>query len=689
MELKTLTCSSCKSHDFKLINDSIAKCNYCGAYVVYRENDDPEATHYYAVKKDKDAESFLKSALLELSENDETPYDLFSKSEFGATSFLYQQICHITGDVDVTYNAQIGVDRKEEYTEYNSSSNKYEKKTRTVTDWTPISGTYNYSGSSDCIINGDTPELIFVDGVVFDNAYSFDGELDFEIDEPTQISNEELNLCEGDLRSDARYSAERQASRSGDHIRNFNSSCRSTITSINRIVVPAYINNYTYNNENYRIHSFAVKNARNRISYPNVSKDIENEVKKKMNFSFTRPLLVNVFVMAVIPIILGVIIKNENATTLIAFAAIIIGIIYYFVYKKIMSDKIREIKENNKVIKRKELSELLETLSLGDIKIEDNTNETKKYKEEKLENNEENKITPEQINQSHAFVLSPSNATKVLDENSNDLKRVCPNCGAPVDDDYIFCISCGARLPEVAVDDENDVNIDIIDKLLKSGYKNDVAFTYWIYEIENIVIADEKYVKLHLFNRKWDSSKLKSITIQDKKGETERSVILEKGYSKNVYSCSFNVEDDFSLVKMNLDNSCEKSSGKMTLVENDERNVLDAIKTIYKDVKYHPIINNDYWMCICGRINMPNCRKCVCGKTDDEIMDICTADYGTVYINKFLSEFNDFNLDISFEENINQLFNKFKNTYPDIELKKLKDQMDMFEYLEKYNSLKG
>ena len=149
-------CPQCGSIDITIISDELGKCNNCNASVVLPKNQkkivvknefhvetktDKNVT-YTAVKKEFNEVDFLRKAYLTISANASTPEDVLS-SKFSKVQSTHENYLILDGDANINFTATIGYDRKEEYTEYNSSTGKFDKKTRTVTDWQAYSGAYS------------------------------------------------------------------------------------------------------------------------------------------------------------------------------------------------------------------------------------------------------------------------------------------------------------------------------------------------------------------------------------------------------------------------------------------------------------------------------------------------------------------------------------------------------------------
>ncbi len=110
------------------------------------------------IGQDVDEKQFIKNALNYLANSENTPADIFD-GEFGSVKCKENEFLWVDMDAKVTVSYSAGYDRKEEYEEWNNVSNKFDKKTRKVTDWCPVTGENKSSESVvvDENLNGTFP----------------------------------------------------------------------------------------------------------------------------------------------------------------------------------------------------------------------------------------------------------------------------------------------------------------------------------------------------------------------------------------------------------------------------------------------------------------------------------------------------------------------------------------------------
>lgn len=314
----------------------------------------------YAVRKNKDDKSFAGEALNLLIES-EAPADIFEKGDFKPVENGFASVFVADGSVNTSYNAQAGTDRKEEYFDTNSKG-ELVKKTRTVTDWTPISGNHMYSGYGACTTADDPDKYDFSINIVED-CEPYQENLDFETVEPFEVDDETYKIARKGLIYKAERDTNHDISNSYDHVKNLRCSSNATIDSYEQYMIPTQVLKYSYNGQEYCFSAFARKGAYITKTMPNITSDITAQVKEMMNYKFTRPLVVNLIAAAVYVLILYIVIRTTSlGTNVLSFSILVViafQIYYYVSYKKKYDNNRNQIVETVKAKKRETFSKIL------------------------------------------------------------------------------------------------------------------------------------------------------------------------------------------------------------------------------------------------------------------------------------------------------------------------------------------
>ncbi len=299
---EAIICTQCGSNDIELISEDMGKCKNCGTQIVINT---PKETNiitnnvniqmvdsygevplgFFELPIEMKQEEFFAEALMQIAQEKNTPDDIFIAGEFEPIKTIYCQYLSASGNVDMSYSATIGYDRKEEYYEkekkYKDGRAYYEnvKKTRTVTDWQPFSSTYkgNHTGT----VNNDGQEGT-------DKFDYFTRCVDKAIEYDTNTSKSPAPLPPtGNSVEDLKWSIESSASAHcryslpGDHNKDFTSSGIVDLTTIESHVAPRYLFDYTYKDNKYNVGAHTVKESKIQYTTPSAAKENEKEIENQ------------------------------------------------------------------------------------------------------------------------------------------------------------------------------------------------------------------------------------------------------------------------------------------------------------------------------------------------------------------------------------------------------------------------
>lgn len=335
------------------------------------------------IKPENSEKEFLRQACISLAHDEATPADIF-KSDFSQVTKSYQQMLGVDAEVTLNYSASIGYNRTEEYfdtvREYDANLQrqveKKVKKTRTVTDWSPISGTYS-SNARSYVLNDDKlndDRFNTKNPSVLDCCYRFEDsynkvkdssvfnveDIDFETDYPKNVSQNALTFAKTICVSQA--SVDCQEALPGDVCKDFSSSNICKPEKISCIVAPEYSLKYTYEGKDYTKKAFAFGGmSMSSCDDANAEKDIQKEINKK-----SMPIIIAGTILTILSIILSLTVRNLPVICtffVIAVASVIAGaIVYRSIGKKVKTGKkAMKIEQLNEFLKKNGLNELTQS----------------------------------------------------------------------------------------------------------------------------------------------------------------------------------------------------------------------------------------------------------------------------------------------------------------------------------------
>ena len=242
------------------------------------------------------------------------------------------------------------------------------------------------------------------------------------------------------------------------------------------------------------------------------------------------------------------------------------------------------------------------------------------------------------------------------------------------------------------------MNVKIFQVLEESQIKNDPSLPYWIYHIESVQVCGKKFFKVYLFNKEFDDKKLNFITFEHlgKKYQFANFNVVSEFKDQNIVGVAFetNIDDfnmDIRIVREAVDGrECTPSQvldSYIRSIEPAEKSYL--ISKVPQYAKHHdiyPQITKNYWQCSCGRIHSNNVVNCSCGLTINDINEILNFDFEESHILDYLNKPIDYDLNKSFEQNIDDYKLQFKTSFG-INPEKLIERINLEAEEDKYNEL--
>lgn len=258
-----------------------------------------DGVRYLAFKKEMTEQEYLRNTLVDFAADRGLPDDIF-ESEFSAPICDTVQAIALQAKVSIDYTCSIGYRRHEEYQEYNRHTGKYEKKTKTITDWHPHNGAYTYDGTGFSE-NTDTPRPEI--GEFISTLYKTTKEENkqlyntapYEAEAPLTPNLAAVEEAGVDLKRSAVSACKK--SLPGDELSDFSYRATLDLNSLTSFSAPAYHIDYKYKGTNYRSSSFAAGKFKRWGAEPDVSAEIENELLKTTNPLFIASVVTSILTL--------------------------------------------------------------------------------------------------------------------------------------------------------------------------------------------------------------------------------------------------------------------------------------------------------------------------------------------------------------------------------------------------------
>ena len=222
------------------------------------------------INKEHTKDEFLRDVLIQLALKETTPTDIFN-SQFQSVEEKEAEYLMVSAEVNVSYSCTVGYDKKVEYYEDGR------KKTRTVTNWKPFSGT-NASEETVFEGNGANAEEYAWDNEVRSFIYSCKKESFMEYTgKEINVNTNALERAKKSCISSCFY----RVSLPGDHQKDKDYSGVANVTEISCVVIPEYSTEYRYQDQNYKAKAFACGTLISNVDAPSIASDVDKEGKEK------------------------------------------------------------------------------------------------------------------------------------------------------------------------------------------------------------------------------------------------------------------------------------------------------------------------------------------------------------------------------------------------------------------------
>ena len=323
----------------------------------------------FTIKKEHSKEDFLRKVLISLAGSTDSAIDVVHAS-FGEVKESYKEVLACTANVEVDYTASIGYDRIEEYyvkeQKRDSATGRtyYEdvKKTRKVTDWHPHSGhqsgtptkaVFNYSESSYNLLN-----------IAIDSIRTAKKDSIIEDGEAT-VNLSSLETAKTNCRQDVIYSIKFP----GDHHKDERYSSTEEVTDLVCYIVPFYEVSFTYKGKKYSARGFACGSSIKLLleipkSNVNVVALATNDTKKSRDIMKASWItFAGLFVLSCI-----LVATKVYWFWIFPLIGLITSTILHVKSNNAYLNRLRELTENNIVLKKKELEKVLSSKGYKPLK---------------------------------------------------------------------------------------------------------------------------------------------------------------------------------------------------------------------------------------------------------------------------------------------------------------------------------
>ena len=242
---------------------------------------------FYQIKKTVSENELIRSTIVELSANQDTPADVLDGTIEQITCQT-KQFVFLRGTVEVRCNAMIGSDREVEYREYNNATDRMETKKKIETDWSPFQTTYTDRDSFGLCENGlnsgyDNMREFhrLVSDLTDEDMHQIDVYAEKELAEAGFTEVQE-SAMQGAMDIMTDITVDRcKASLPGDHYKDFSvSSANVDVRQCNNYTVPFYDIQYAYGGKTYPLCAYGSGTCTVRGTMPQPSAE---DVKKNKN----------------------------------------------------------------------------------------------------------------------------------------------------------------------------------------------------------------------------------------------------------------------------------------------------------------------------------------------------------------------------------------------------------------------
>lgn len=337
---QSIECEKCGSNEINFLEKGVYECAHCGAKIITRgknEKDEIEQI-FLALDERCSIEEFKRNAYIELYSKVDTPVNI-DDCNFGEPYVEYTHYGVVTANHTLNYSVDIGHDRTEQYVAYEtkySNGKSYKErviKERTVTDWTPISGTYSEREWGVIKLDSHNKQNIS-DSYVTIEGFNFENYLDTAWDEGVikkyeacDYDEDPLMLSEDDIDDTIDAAAEKVAwscecGLPGDSNKNFNYSVKSELVKVESISCKEYVLPFEYDGKPYEVKGYcSTSNVRTEFCPKVDAYGEQREKNGKKDDKVAKFGCATTIAISIIGIILGIVLQNIALSVLVPLIA--------------------------------------------------------------------------------------------------------------------------------------------------------------------------------------------------------------------------------------------------------------------------------------------------------------------------------------------------------------------------------
>lgn len=389
MSAKAIVCPQCGAQDVSMLTQETGVCNYCGTkvtiekeqasapqvIVVHPAGEKQKDMGFYTCQSVWSAEQFAREAYIRLFSDPQTPVDIH-KADFLPVVTEYPQFTVFSADYVLNYTVDIGHYRKEQYVDYQTKTvdGKTVKepvvKTRTVTDWSPLSGEYKRNDVTTfgavSLPNKSGIHTDFEDDEVYAlrKHFSVCGSSGLERYEKSGFSVQVVPPSAADTKramnrkaKDLAYDC--QQSLPGDTHSNFSYSVSAKAKDVDWMVMPEYALGFSYESERYEVRSFACEaNARlSKTPQQNAQREIEDEMRSQKRKTLWLPIA-GLFALFLLLSLIGV----DDFEIILGLIGVVYAILHYKYWNSKVKQATAELIKQRQEEKLKHLQDVLRSM---------------------------------------------------------------------------------------------------------------------------------------------------------------------------------------------------------------------------------------------------------------------------------------------------------------------------------------
>lgn len=339
-------------------------CEYCGNTIrIGGEDAGAEFRADYIVPFKLDQEAAVVMTHGFMTQGVTTPDDLVKEARIEDVKLFYYPAWYISGSYTTHWTASFGYDRTEHYREWNSISKKWETKSKTVTDWSPASGTVssNFSFMSPAArlsaeVGFDVPEGAAAAASEVASCTSTKNSTGFDPNYRIGFSSIPFVLDVNDAWN-AHGSSELQASiafkvhqnSQGDRQKDWNWNTKTDFNRERRVYVPIAQVKFEYKGESY----YCYVNGDDMQIVRGTDLPVDPAKQNLENTAATAIKLAGVpLYLGAAAAILGFFLLDHPLNFTHVICAIVAALVYRFAVKSFINSELKKVHDNSEAIRR-------------------------------------------------------------------------------------------------------------------------------------------------------------------------------------------------------------------------------------------------------------------------------------------------------------------------------------------------